>query len=95
MKEMRAVLRGARTADTAYGQAPVSDTISSLNRFGKGAFRWFGHVHEFREDSTPTTMVDGVAFAAPFGPTGRLIEKLLLARYLQNLIETRNRHLAG
>ncbi|WP_404321057.1 hypothetical protein [Arthrobacter luteolus] len=32
-------------------------------------------------------------FEAPFGPLGRLMEKLVLARYLRNLIETRNRFL--
>ena len=60
-----------------------------------GPFRRFRHVHEFSQDSTGTTMVDRVEFAAPFGPLGRLAEKLVLARYLRKLIETRNRHLAG
>lgn len=40
-------------------------------------------------------MVDRIEFSAPFGLLGRLVEKLVLARYLQNLIETRNQHLAG
>lgn len=61
----------------------------------KGPFRRFRHVHEFSQDSAGTMMVDRIEFAAPFGPLGRLIEKLVLARYLRNLIETRNRHLAG
>lgn len=61
----------------------------------KGPFRRFRHVHEFSQDSEGTTMVDRIEFAASFGPIGRLVEKLLLARYLQRLIETRNRHLAG
>jgi len=61
----------------------------------KGPFRRFRHVHEFSEDAAGTTMVDRIEFAAPFGPIGRLVEKLVLARYLQRLIETRNRHLSG
>jgi ligand-binding SRPBCC domain-containing protein len=61
----------------------------------KGPFRRFRHVHEFSQDSAGTTMVDRIEFEAPFGPIGRLAEKLLLGRYLQRLIETRNRHLAG
>lgn len=61
----------------------------------KGPFRRFRHVHEFSQDSAGTTMVDRIEFAAPFGPIGRLVEKLVLGRYLQRLIETRNRHLAG
>jgi hypothetical protein len=42
-----------------------------------------------------TTMVDRIEFAAPFGPIGRLVEKLVLARYLRRLIEARNRYLTG
>lgn len=61
----------------------------------KGPFRRFRHVHEFSQDSAGTTMVDRIEFEAPFGPIGRLAEKLVLGRYLQWLIETRNRHLAG
>ena len=66
-----------------------------VNEQVKGPFRRFRHVHEFSQDSGGTTMVDRIEFAAPFGPVGRLVEKLVLARYLRKLIETRNRHLAG
>lgn len=59
-----------------------------------GPFRNFRHRHAFSEDSAGTTMVDRIEFSAPFGPVGRLVEKLVLAGYLQKLIETRNRHLA-
>lgn len=61
----------------------------------KGPFQRFRHVHEFSQDSAGTTMVDRIEFAAPLGPIGRLAEKLVLARYLQRLIERRNQHLAG
>jgi ligand-binding SRPBCC domain-containing protein len=61
----------------------------------KGPFRRFRHVHEFHEDALGTTMIDRIEFAAPFGPLGRLVEKLVLARYLQQLIESRNRHLTA
>ena len=61
----------------------------------KGPFRRFRHVHEFSEDSNGTTMVDRIEFAAPFGPVGRVVERLVLARYLRTLIETRNRHLTA
>ena len=61
----------------------------------KGPFRRFRHVHEFSEDSHGTTMVDRIEFAAPFGPIGRVAERLVLARYLRTLIETRNRHLTA
>ena len=61
----------------------------------KGPFQRFRHIHEFTHDAKGTTMVDHVEFAAPFGPLGRVGEKLFLARYLRKLIETRNRHLAS
>jgi hypothetical protein len=38
-------------------------------------------------------MTDHVSFAAPFGPLGRLVEKLVLARYLERLIRQRNAYL--
>lgn len=59
----------------------------------RGPFRSFRHVHEFREDAGQTVMVDRIEFAAPFGPLGRLVEKLVLTRYLRKLIEQRSRHL--
>lgn len=40
-------------------------------------------------------MVDRIEFAAPFGLLGRLLEKLVLTRYLRKLIEQRNRHLTA
>jgi ligand-binding SRPBCC domain-containing protein len=62
----------------------------------QGPFRRFRHVHEFSEDSSgATTMVDRIEFDAPFGVFGRLVEKLVLRRYLQRLVEARNRHLVG
>lgn len=59
----------------------------------RGPFRSFRHVHEFTESPAGTTMVDRIEFAAPLGALGRLAEKLVLARYLENLITTRNRYL--
>lgn len=59
----------------------------------KGPFAKFRHVHEFSQDSSGTTMIDRVEFTAPFGPLGLLVERLVLARYMRNLIEMRNSHL--
>lgn len=61
----------------------------------RGPFRSFRHVHEFSQDAGTTTMIDHIEFQAPFGPLGRLVERLFLERYMRNLIETRNRHLAA
>jgi ligand-binding SRPBCC domain-containing protein len=61
----------------------------------QGPFRRFRHVHEFSQDPRGTTMIDRIEFATPFGPVGRLVEKLVLAGYLRRLIETRNRYLTA
>lgn len=61
----------------------------------QGPFRRFRHVHEFSQDAAGTVMVDRIEFQAPLGPVGVLVEKLVLARYLRQLIESRNRHLVG
>ncbi|MHA7269007.1 SRPBCC family protein [Arthrobacter sp. HLT1-20] len=73
--------------------------LDAPNRFVdeqvKGPFRSFRHVHDFREEPAGTTMVDRIEFAAPFGPLGRTVEKLILNRYLKKLIETRNEFLVS
>lgn len=61
----------------------------------RGPFRNFRHVHEFSDNADGTVMVDRIEFAAPFGLLGRLLEKLVLTRYLRKLIEQRNRHLTA
>lgn len=71
--------------------APASFTDEQLS----GPFRYFRHTHEFQPDGCGTLMIDRVAFAAPFGPLGRLAEKLFLGSYLQRLIEERNAFLCG
>ncbi len=61
----------------------------------KGPFRRFRHVHEFLVEGEETVMIDRIEFTAPFGPIGRIVEKLFLARYLRHLIDTRNRYLTA
>ena len=39
-------------------------------------------------------MTDRVEFRAPFGPLGRIVERLVLRRYLERLIAERGRFLA-
>lgn len=61
----------------------------------RGPFTSFRHVHEFEATPTGSIMTDRVEFTAPFGPAGRLVEKLILRRYLERLIRDRGRYLAG
>lgn len=73
-----------------------------------GPFAAWRHEHRFeaivgtaaarRPEAGParlaTRMIDLVEFAAPLGPLGRLAERLVLRRYLERLLERRNRWLA-
>jgi len=79
------------TSRITHMDAPATFTDEQV----KGPFRMFRHVHEFSESTAGTTMTDRIEFEAPFGPVGRIVEKMILARYMQRLIEARNRHLAG
>lgn len=59
----------------------------------RGPFRAFHHEHRFDVADGTTTMTDRLRFDAPLGPIGRLVERLVLGRYLEQLIEQRGRHL--
>jgi ligand-binding SRPBCC domain-containing protein len=59
----------------------------------RGPFRRFRHEHRFEVVDGGTRLFDEVEFDAPFGPIGRVFERLLLERYLRQLIDQRNAHL--
>ncbi|PWK87842.1 ligand-binding SRPBCC domain-containing protein [Lentzea atacamensis] len=59
-----------------------------------GPFRRWHHAHHFEPDGRGgTRMRDVVEFAAPLSPLGRLAERLVLDRYMAELIRQRNDHL--
>ena len=75
-----------------------------VNEQRRGPFKRFRHEHRFTEHGetahgesahgeSATSMVDVVTFDAPFGPLGRLVERLLLGAYLAKLIDRRNAEL--
>jgi ligand-binding SRPBCC domain-containing protein len=70
---------------------PVSFTDEQI----RGPFKSFRHVHEFEATATGSIMTDRVEFTAPFGILGRLVEGLVLRRYLRRLITNRGRFVAG
>ncbi|MGO4146159.1 SRPBCC family protein [Paenarthrobacter sp. YAF11_1] len=84
-------VRFRMTSRITQMEAPASFSDEQV----KGPFKYLRHRHEFRPDGSGTLMVDTVEFAAPFGPLGRMVEKLVLARYLQDLIEKRNEFLVA
>ncbi|SRR5581483_4968289 len=73
---------------TAY-ERPNTFTDEML----RGAFHSMTHVHTFVPQSTGTLMIDDFAFQAPFGILGRIVEKLVLARYMKRLLLARNAYL--
>ncbi|ALV42475.1 cyclase [Pseudarthrobacter sulfonivorans] len=68
---------------------------SSTDEQVRGPFKTFRHVHEFESTATGSIMTDRVEFRAPFGILGRLVEDLVLRRYLQRLIVDRGRFLSS
>ena len=55
-----------------------------------GPFAWFRHRHTFRPVDGGTVMTDDWEHASPFGPIGRLVDRVVLGRYMRGLLETRN-----
>ena len=56
-----------------------------------GPFKFFEHDHYFSQDDTATTMKDVFCFEAPFGLIGRLVDAIILVRYLRRFLVKRNR----
>jgi ligand-binding SRPBCC domain-containing protein len=57
----------------------------------KGSFKSFRHEHFFQEQHGGTLMTDIFKFESPFGLVGKVFNWLLLTRYMQKLLEQRNR----
>jgi ligand-binding SRPBCC domain-containing protein len=60
-----------------------------------GPFGAFLHEHEFSEHPRGTLMRDTITFRSPFGPLGRVVDRLVMTRYLRHLIAERNDVLAA
>ncbi len=56
----------------------------------KGAFKSFKHEHKFEQIGEKVVMTDVFDFTAPFGIFGRIFCKLVLKKYMTNLLVTRN-----
>ncbi|WP_309103928.1 SRPBCC family protein [Microbacterium sp.] len=61
----------------------------------RGPFASFLHEHAFEEHARGTLMRDTITFSSPFGPIGRLVDRLFMRRYMQRLIAERNAVLAA
>jgi ligand-binding SRPBCC domain-containing protein len=58
-----------------------------------GPFRLLCHEHLFTPAGTGTTMTDRMTIAAPLGPLGAVVTRLVLAPYLRRLLRRRAAHL--
>ena len=54
-----------------------------------GAFARLDHDHLFEREGPGTRMIDAFDFASPLGPLGRVIDVLVLARYMRRLVQER------
>ena len=59
----------------------------------RGPFKTFRHEHVFISTELGTEMRDTIAFMAPLGPLGWIVERLLLSWYVPRLIRERNDYL--
>ena len=59
-----------------------------------GPFASFWHEHVFEEHPQGTLMRDTIRFHSPFGPIGRVVDRVILGAYMRRLIEERNDQLA-
>lgn len=56
----------------------------------KGHFKSFRHEHTFVTQNSVTVMVDYLQYKVPFGIFGKLFNKLLLKKHLENFLLKRN-----
>jgi ligand-binding SRPBCC domain-containing protein len=59
----------------------------------RGPFRSFHHEHLFGAVGAGSRMIDRVRFDAPLGPIGGLVERAVLASYMERLIAIRGEYL--
>ena len=61
-----------------------------VDEMTKGAFKDFRHEHHFKSTALGTQMIDVLNFNSPFGLLGKIIDALVLKKYLKNLLISRN-----
>ena len=55
----------------------------------KGPYKFWRHTHRFSEVAGGTSIMDIVDYALPFGPLGRLVHRLQVARDLKQIFDYR------
>ncbi len=57
----------------------------------EGDFEIMKHEHYFKSADKGTVMIDKFYFESPYGIIGRIFNKLFLTKYMQRLLEERNK----
>lgn len=60
------------------------------DKMTKGDFKSFQHEHHFKRAENGTILIDIIKYELPYGWIGRMINRLYLRKYLENLISKRN-----
>ncbi len=63
-----------------------------VDEMQRGPFGRWRHQHILERTSYGTRMIDHVSFASPFGPLGRVVDALVLERYMTRLLREHNEH---
>ena len=64
---------------------------SFTDEMKKGSFKSMKHEHHFKQVDNGTLMIDVFTFETPYGGLGRWINNVYLTKYLEKLLEQRNR----
>jgi ligand-binding SRPBCC domain-containing protein len=64
---------------------------SFIDEMRQGDFKSMKHEHHFKQIENGTLMIDILNFEAPYGGIGRMFNSIYLTRYMQKLIEQRNK----
>ena len=65
--------------------------LSFTDEMVDGDFKMMKHEHHFKEVANGTFMIDKLVFESPWGGLGKLVNSLYLTRYMQNMLEQRNK----
>jgi len=64
-----------------------------VDEMQRGAFKRWRHTHLFEERDNATLLIDEVEYASPLGLLGKLVDALVLERYMTRLLAQRNAHI--
>ena len=62
-----------------------------IDEMMQGDFKSYKHEHHFKSVNNGTVMIDLVEFETPYGSLGQFVNKVYLKKYMQRLLEHRNK----